>query len=415
MPRSEGSKIESLHKRAASEGKIFWIDEQYLALLDPDELYTTDKDNFYDVPSPGKLRDVFASDKDQPSVYWRDVRAASLTQAHLLNKKPHLLKLYERMAAEIHRHTGHSDNLANVCQHIITRPLLPMVIHDISDSEYKLFVKEQDQRFLKMTGQFGNPNTTRKKTASFLLSYKLGRMARKIIRQRHKGIRSNAEDFTAGIISLMPNLQPGQAAYALTAITTAITGAPAPVAACLLCELLTKDANREDVFSELQGLTTEKLCESPREHAPKTVYFIKEVMRLWGFPALANRRVRANCKVKGNDLAPGQNYTVCMYSMHRDKDYWDHPEQFNPSRWADERQTAKTLRAFTPFGWGERTCFGASVGMSQLILFCHMFATKFSVILDSKDTTHISYHGPIAFPDNFSGTLSLQENAEAAH
>lgn len=400
--------LEKLHQQARGKGKVFWIDDNHLAVFDADKAYHLDRENFADAATPGRFLDLFKSLSADNSTKWQDVRSKTIAQAHTLNTYEHLKPLYHRMMAEAVAAKNVEQDLTIAVQRIVTRPMLKAVVHDLTNQEFELFLRDQDLRFSKVIGRFKKSSSKRAQAYSFLLEHKIGRVARNIIKDRLAGRRPDGQDFTAAILSMYEVLGLSRAAYALSTITTAITGAPGPVAASLICELTTREKWRNIIVSELEDVSVDEICAEPKRHGPQTLCFIKEVLRYWGFPALAHRRVRKNHTVSGEELVPGKSYTLCMYSMHRDEDYWEDPYAFNPDRWREGQVSNKQLHAFTPFGWGERKCIGASIGLSQLVLLCHMFATKLTVSLPNNRRPKTSYHGPVAFPDDFIGSISVK-------
>jgi len=68
-------------------------------------------------------------------------------------------------------------------------------------------------------------------------------------------------------------------------------------------------------------------------------------------------------------------------AMSNDKDYWDQPEVFNPSRFLDDKgHYSAENAAYLPFGAGRRVCIGESIAKRKLFLFAakilHQFEFK---------------------------------------
>jgi cytochrome P450 len=52
-----------------------------------------------------------------------------------------------------------------------------------------------------------------------------------------------------------------------------------------------------------------------------------------------------------------------IYLTHRDAEFWENAEHFDPSRFARGRKTPPF--AYVPFGAGPRSCIGAAFGQAE--------------------------------------------------
>jgi cytochrome P450 family 110 len=90
---------------------------------------------------------------------------------------------------------------------------------------------------------------------------------------------------------------------------------------------------------------------------------INETMRL--DPVIPNfgRTLTRPLKIAGRDLPAGVTIAPCIYLVHRRPELWPNPEQFNPDRFLEARQSPYT---FFPFGGGTRRCLGAAFATYQM-------------------------------------------------
>ena len=90
---------------------------------------------------------------------------------------------------------------------------------------------------------------------------------------------------------------------------------------------------------------------------------INETMRL--DPVIPNfgRTLTRPLKIAGRDLPAGVTIAPCIYLVHRRPELWPNPEQFNPDRFLESRQSPYT---FFPFGGGARRCLGAAFATYQM-------------------------------------------------
>lgn len=233
--------------------------------------------------------------------------------------------------------------------------------------------------------------------------YRIGGDVRRLVRQR---LRSNDErhiDLLSGILPLAPKVGVTRTAYIATTLLTAIAGAPGPVAACLAFELASRPGWRRRLRTELEPLTLDDLFVSPIRSAPETHGFVREVLRLWSFPLIARRVAKKAMIVEGHSLEPGEAYVFSTFLPHRDPDDWSDPEIFKPERWRGN--ACRRPGSYVPFGWGVRTCPGAALGLSQLILLTHLLTMKFDFDVSPESDPSIELAN-VAWPRNFHGRLA---------
>jgi cytochrome P450 family 110 len=120
---------------------------------------------------------------------------------------------------------------------------------------------------------------------------------------------------------------------------------------------------RAEVFSVFSASNPAPLDAS---HVGKLKYVeavINETMRL--DPVIPNfgRTLTRPLKIAGRDLPAGVTIAPCIYLVHRRPELWPNPEQFNPDRFLEARQSPYT---FFPFGGGTRRCLGAAFATYQM-------------------------------------------------
>lgn len=98
----------------------------------------------------------------------------------------------------------------------------------------------------------------------------------------------------------------------------------------------------------------------------------KEALRLYPPIHIGNRRVIEDCGVTGYEIKAGTRVMYSIYLAHRDKKYWDEPEQFCPERFAKggrpsaapssatQSSVPRPPLTYIPFGGGPRNCIGAT-------------------------------------------------------
>lgn len=87
---------------------------------------------------------------------------------------------------------------------------------------------------------------------------------------------------------------------------------------------------------------------------------IKEVLRLYPPIHIGNRAAAEDLQLGGYDVAKGSRVMYSIYLSHRDKKYWDNPEQFCPARFERHIKRHQPPLTYVPFGGGPRNCIGAA-------------------------------------------------------
>ncbi|XP_048140591.1 trimethyltridecatetraene synthase-like [Rhodamnia argentea] len=94
----------------------------------------------------------------------------------------------------------------------------------------------------------------------------------------------------------------------------------------------------------------------------------KEAMRLHPrSPMLVPRMAREDCKIDGYDIPKGTQVLVHVWSIARDPEIWDAPNEFRPERFLGQDIDVKGQSfELLPFGSGRRMCPGYSLGLKVI-------------------------------------------------
>jgi cytochrome P450 len=86
--------------------------------------------------------------------------------------------------------------------------------------------------------------------------------------------------------------------------------------------------------------------------------------------------------IKGIKIAKGAMVTLPIWAMHRDEKYYSKADEFIPERWTNEFLATIPKQAFTPFGYGVRSCIGETFAMYEfkIILSSLLLNFKFKLV-----------------------------------
>ena len=109
---------------------------------------------------------------------------------------------------------------------------------------------------------------------------------------------------------------------------------------------------------------------------------VNEALRLYP-PAYAfGREAVRDCELGGYRIPAGATVFVSPWVMHRDRRYFDRPEEFFPERWAGDAAQRLPRFAYFPFGGGPRLCIGNRFAMMEAVLLLACIRRRFRLRLD---------------------------------
>jgi cytochrome P450 len=97
---------------------------------------------------------------------------------------------------------------------------------------------------------------------------------------------------------------------------------------------------------------------------------VDETLRLYPPAWITNRQAIAEDEILGHRIPAGAFVSLSPYVLHRHPNYWDHPDEFDPERFAPGGGNGRPRFAYFPFGGGPRQCIGQSMALveAQLVL-----------------------------------------------
>ncbi len=105
---------------------------------------------------------------------------------------------------------------------------------------------------------------------------------------------------------------------------------------------------------------------------------VQEALRLyppaWGI----GRELLVDATVGGYDLRKGTQIYFTQWVTHRDRQFFEHPERFDPDRWLSPKHPRY---AYFPFGAGPRVCVGLSFAMLEAVILLARIVEGFHIEL----------------------------------
>ena len=92
---------------------------------------------------------------------------------------------------------------------------------------------------------------------------------------------------------------------------------------------------------------------------------LKESMRLYPPVPMMSRQAVADARIDGHLVRAGTSVLLPIYAIHRHTKRWQNPDEFDPARFAPEKERAMPRYQYMPFGAGPRICIGMSFAMIE--------------------------------------------------
>ena len=121
------------------------------------------------------------------------------------------------------------------------------------------------------------------------------------------------------------------------------------------------------------------VAELPR--LPYVQRVVTEAKRLYPPAWTVARQTTQAIEVGGRQIPAG---TICFMSewvIQRDGRFFDHPDKFEPDRWADGLAHSLPRFAYFPFGGGPRLCIGNTFALREVVLVLATIAQHFRLEL----------------------------------
>jgi len=142
-----------------------------------------------------------------------------------------------------------------------------------------------------------------------------------------------------------------------------------------------QDQARKEATSILgKGEQAKSASAEDIEKAPFIEQVLQETMRLYPPVGFLARKAINSDKLYDREINPGDTMFLNIYSLHRHRDLWENPDQFNPDNFKAEKAEQRDKFQHIPFGAGPRICVGAKFAMmqAQIILMTILAQFKFA-------------------------------------
>jgi cytochrome P450 len=110
---------------------------------------------------------------------------------------------------------------------------------------------------------------------------------------------------------------------------------------------------------------------------------IEESMRLYPPVHTIAREALADDTLAGRHVPKGSAVLIAPWVLHRHRQLWHNPEQFDPERFSPEQSATRLRFSYLPFGGGRRICIGAAFATTEATLLLATIAQRYRLRLVS--------------------------------
>ncbi|MGV9790947.1 bifunctional cytochrome P450/NADPH--P450 reductase [Streptomyces sp. NPDC003435] len=139
---------------------------------------------------------------------------------------------------------------------------------------------------------------------------------------------------------------------------------------------------------------------------------LSESLRLWPTAPGFALEPLADTVIGGRyPVRKGQPLSVLTLALHRDPAWGDNVELFDPERFTPEREAARPVHLYKPFGNGERACIGRQFALHEATLLLGLLVHRYRLIDHSDYQLKIKQSLTIK-PDGFTLKLARRSSDE---
>jgi len=145
---------------------------------------------------------------------------------------------------------------------------------------------------------------------------------------------------------------------------------------------------REEVVSILNKYDGKLTYEGLREMTYMD-QVLNESMRMIPAGIALKKRCTEEFELRGSDgivcrLQPGMEVLIPVQAFHKDPQYWENPEEYDPERFNAVKKQSIEKFTFLPFGEGQRICVGMRMAQLQVKASLATVLKKYSMELSPK-------------------------------
>ncbi|MEO9574218.1 MAG: cytochrome P450 [Tateyamaria sp.] len=147
---------------------------------------------------------------------------------------------------------------------------------------------------------------------------------------------------------------------------------------------------QDKVAAEAQALESCDFSAMSKLTTTRDVF--RETLRLYPPVPMMVRETTQSEKFRDRTAPRGSQLVISPWHLHRHERLWEHPDDFDPTRWHTENGKSCQRDAFIPFSTGARVCTGAGFAMVEGVLILAQLLRDFEVeIVPDRDPVPVAH------------------------
>lgn len=110
----------------------------------------------------------------------------------------------------------------------------------------------------------------------------------------------------------------------------------------------------------------------------------REAMRLYPPVGFFVREATEAHTLRDKQVKEGSPILVSPWLIHRHRELWERPDEFDPDRFATPSGQASTKQAYLPFSMGPRVCIGAAFATQEAVLILASIVRRYQIEADTR-------------------------------
>jgi cytochrome P450 len=115
----------------------------------------------------------------------------------------------------------------------------------------------------------------------------------------------------------------------------------------------------------------------------------QESLRLYPPGWLLTRRTIEPDVLGGYQIPARSEVFLSPYMLHRNPQFWEDPERFDPDRFAGVDAKDRHRFAYIPFAVGPRHCIGENIAMFEILVHLQHMAKRFRLVRTSAESIEL--------------------------
>lgn len=106
----------------------------------------------------------------------------------------------------------------------------------------------------------------------------------------------------------------------------------------------------------------------------------RETLRLYPPVGFFAREASETQPMRDKTVQAGATVIIAPWLIHRHRDLWERPDEFDPDRYADDSAKESLKCAYLPFSLGPRVCMGAAFAMQEAVLILARLVRRYRFV-----------------------------------